>query len=330
MGRGFVQQQDRLGLLPGQPPDLGQDQVQHQSLLLARRPLGGGPVLLAVQGGQVRTMRPEQRTPRRRITPPRPHKALAQHAHDVGFVRPRRRHRLGLAGQAQVGLGKGPVSARVDARLKRRQGPRPRRRRPRPGLGQPRLQRIQPQGVGGLAFRPVGQQPQPLPQRLFIGRNRRRMVGVSRKHQPVKEPQPRRPRVGKQPVLFGRGPDRAQMVQQPPRRGRFAVDADDAPCSPRRLHPGAQTHLFALFIQRDHDGPGPPQGLARLAPPHLLRRRPAQALTGRQQTDGLQQIGLARPVRPMQHHGPAGNRQAGARIGTEVGEGEGGDHKRVT
>ena len=155
------------------------------------------------------------------------------------------------------------------------------------------------------------------------------MVGVSRKHQPVKEPQPRRPRVGKQPVLFGRGPDRAQMVQQPPRRGRFAVDADDAPCSPRRLHPGAQTHLFALFIQRDHDGPGPPQGLARLAPPHFLRRRPAQALAGRQQADRLQQVGLARPVRPMQHHGPAGNRQAGARIGTEVGEGEGGDHKAL-
>ncbi|MNV25381.1 hypothetical protein D3C71_1164770 [compost metagenome] len=151
------------------------------------------------------------------------------------------------------------------------------------------------------------------------------MIGVSREHQPVKEPQPRGPRIGKQPVLLGRGPDRAQMVQQPPRRGRLAVDADDAPCSPRRLHPGAQTHLFALFIQRDHDGPGPPHGLARLAPPHLLRRRPAQALTGRQQTDRLQQIGLARPVRPMQHHGPAGNRQAGARIGTEVGEGEGGD-----
>ena len=103
----------------------------------------------------------------------------------------------------------------------------------------------------------------------------RGVAGFGREDQPVKKPQPSRPRVRKQTVLLGRGPDRAQVIQQPSRRGRLAVDADDAPRRARRLHPGAQTHLLAVFIQRDHDSPGPAHGLARLAPPHLLRRRPA-------------------------------------------------------
>ncbi|MNR05961.1 hypothetical protein D3C85_1220140 [compost metagenome] len=220
-------------------------------------------------------MRPEQRASSGGVASPRPHEALAQHAEDVRLVRARRRHLLGWAGQAQVGLGEGSVVARVDARLQGRQRPRPRRRRPRPGLGQPGLQRVEPQGVGRPALRAVGQQLQPLAQSLFIGRDRGRMVGVGGEDQPVEETQPRRPRVGKQSVLLGRGPDRAQVIQQPSRRRRLAVDADDAPRRARRLHAGAQADLFTVFIQRHHDGPGPAHSLARLASPHLLRRRSA-------------------------------------------------------
>ena len=57
VGRGFIQQQDRLGLPLGKPRHLSQDEVQHQRLLLARRALGGGPVLLAVYRRQVGTVR---------------------------------------------------------------------------------------------------------------------------------------------------------------------------------------------------------------------------------------------------------------------------------
>ena len=41
----------------------------------------------------------------------------------------------------------------------------------------------------------------------------------------------------------------------------------------------------------------------------------------------LQQIGLARPVRAVKHHRAGGELQPCARIGAEVGEGEGGDQE---
>ncbi|MNI40030.1 hypothetical protein D3C73_942290 [compost metagenome] len=275
-------------------------------------------------------MRPEQAAPGRRVAGAGAHQAFAQRFDDVGLVRARRRHLLGRTGQSQVGLGEGAVGAGVDPGLKRLQRPGARHRRPGAALGQPRLQRVQPQGIGRTGF--VGQQTQPLAQGLFIGRDDGGVVGMGGEDQAVEEPQPLRPRVREQPVLLGRGPDGAQIVQQPSRRRRLAVDAHDAP---RRgahgLDAGAQAYFVAVgCLQRRRHGPGPPDRLARLAPSHLGRRRPAQPLAGGQQADRLQKVGLARPVRPMQHHRPAGNRQGRARIGAEVGEGEGGDHALIS
>ncbi len=287
MGGGLVQQQDRLGGLIRQARHLGQYEVQDQGLLFARRAFGGGPVLLAVQGGEVRAVRAEQAAPGGGVAGPRAHQAFAQRLDDVGLVRARRRHFLGRTSQPQIGLWEGAVGADVDAGLEFLQRGGAGHGGARPALGQPGLQGVEPQGVGRARL--VGQQAQPLAQGLFIGGDDGGVVRMGGENQPVEEPQPLGPRVREQPVLLGRGPDRAQVVQQPPRRGRLAVDAHDAPR--RRSHglnAGAQADLVAISApKRRRHGPGPPDRLAGLAPPHLRRRRPAQPLARGQQADGF-------------------------------------------
>src|SRR5690606_17451185 len=100
VGGGLVQQQDRRGGLIGQPGDLGEDQVQNQRLLLARRAFGGGPVLLAVQGGQVGAVRPEQRPPGGGVAGAAARHTLADGGGDGLGPRVGGGHGLGFSGQS--------------------------------------------------------------------------------------------------------------------------------------------------------------------------------------------------------------------------------------
>ena len=267
-------------------------------------------------------MRPEQRAACRPVARPGGPESLPQKALDRLSRLACPGAPLGLTGQTQIGLGEGPSRAGVDGVLQRRQ-----RRHPGPGharacLGEPGLQRVQPQRVGFTPLRRLQQQAQPLAQGLVIGRDRCRMVGHGGKHQPVKEAQPVGPRIGKQPVLLRRGPDGPEILEQPSGLGRLAIDAHDPPRRACPRHAGAQPRVV---VQLDRHRPGPARGLARFAPPHLGRRRPAQPLAGRQQAQRFQQIGLARPVRPMQHHRPRPRLQPRGPVRTEISEGEGGD-----
>ena len=77
---------------------------------------------------------------------------------------------------------------------------------------------------------------------------------------------------------------------------------------------------------------------------YRLKSRPsrlestAQAAPGGEQADGLQQVGLARPVRPDQEHRPPIQHQLRPLVGAEVGQGQAreaspnegwGSHRRV-
>ena len=116
--RGLVQQQDgrrrpkRLRAL--QPRRLGQDQVQRQGLLLARRPLGGGPVLLAVQGGQIAAMRSVQRSPGRLRTASSPLRTLMESAPYSGEAAVSSVMKSSVKGPASGTARGGDQAARID------------------------------------------------------------------------------------------------------------------------------------------------------------------------------------------------------------------------
>ncbi len=322
MRGGLIQQQDRGRGLVRQAGDLGQDQVQDQGLLLAGGAFGGGAALLAVDGGQVGAVRAEQGAAGGAVAGAGAGEAGAQGGDDLGLLRPLFGHPFGLSGQAQIGLGEGSVVARVDGGLKRVQRRDAGEGGAGAGLGQADLQRVQPDGVGLPALLGVVQEAQAFAQRLFIDRDAGGVVGIGGEDQAVEELQPLGAGVREQPVLLGRGPDGSQVVQQPTGLGGLAVDADDAANGSKTGHAGAQPRLV---IQFDADGPRAAGRLARLAPAHLDGRRAPQPLAGRQQADRLKQIGLPRPVRPVQHHGAGREVQPRGRVGAKVGEGEGGD-----
>jgi len=151
--------------------------------------------------------------------------------------------------------------------------------------------------------------------------------GVGGEDQPVEEFQPRGAGVGEQPVLFGRGPDRAQVVEQPAGLGRLAVDADDAASRAGRLDAGAEFRLVLAVGQDGGDGPGAAGRLAGFATPHLGGGGAAQAAAGGEQAEGLEQIGLAGAVGAVEHHRSRRDGQGRARVGAEIGEGEGLDQE---
>ena len=65
---------------------------------------------------------------------------------------------LGLAGQAEVGLGEGSVVAAVDRGLERGQGGGAGGCSRGPGLAEAKLEGVEPEGVGGAALGPLSQE----------------------------------------------------------------------------------------------------------------------------------------------------------------------------
>ena len=147
------------------------------------------------------------------------------------------------------------------------------------------------------------------------------MIRVDRQHQAVEKPAPLARRPGEQAV-HGRGqPDEAQMVGEGARRGDGrAVDAVEplAGLSPSALRSKPDAELmdcaFVLDLDRDRESAG-------AADPRAGRELgAAQAAAGREQRQGLEQIGLAGAVLAAKDDERALERKVEAGVGAEVAE----------
>jgi len=162
--------------------------------------------------------------------------------------------------------------------------------------GHLRFQAGEPFRIGGA---PLLQKLHPFPHGFIVTVEARDVVRFIGENQPVQEFAPRRRSLQKKPVHLRRKPhggDKSGKLVLAP--GVFAVDTDDAPFC-LAVKPGADPHQ---------------QALGRL---HLRRHRPkvlrprsavfyvedigvAQTLARHQQADRLQNVGLARAIRPGQ------------------------------
>ncbi len=128
------------------------------------------------------------------------------------------------------------------------------------------------------------------------------------------------------PRTWERKPDRPKVMVSPHHIARMAMPSWRATTS-RGTRPNADKNGSSRNPSRKtsrpmmpHKNPWLPATMQRptaeMAIPAKVRHRAFRiTVTGGPPSSG------------MQHHGPAGQRQAGARIGTDVGEGERGDHK---
>jgi hypothetical protein len=147
-------------------------------------------------------------------------------------------------------------------------------------------------------------------------------------NQPVQEAPAIACPIEEQPIHLGRQPHQRQPLGE--RRLAFlegAVDLHDpafrSALGRRRVATGADLGLGSGAIDqpRGHR-PGSRRhgrGFHR-TPLDLGQFRPAQAPARRQERDRLEEIGLARPVGPGQHHGPRIDLEHGLAIAAELGQ----------
>ena len=146
------------------------------------------------------------------------------------------------------------------------------------------------------------------------------MAGVDRQHQPVEKPAPLARRTDEQPVHVRGQPDKAQVIGEGARRAdRRAVDAVEPLArlvAVARFEADAELmdRAFVLDLDRDRES-------AAAADPRAGGEfGAAQAAAGREQRQGLEQIGLAGAVLAAEDDERAFQRQVEARIGAEVAE----------
>ena len=151
------------------------------------------------------------------------------------------------------------------------------------------------------------------------------VAGLCRKDQTVEKPAPVPRPFQEQPVLGGGQPDLSQMVGQTTGGHGLALAPDCPTTGTGLVGTGAQTHWITVLFHHDGYGPGTAQGLTRLPSSQFLLGGIAQATTGGEEADGLQKIGLARPVGPDKKNGPTRQGQLRAGVGPEVGQGQMGD-----
>ena len=237
----------------------------------------------------------------------------------ISAARRRRRQPLPVAGEASRACGKGR-SARASISACRAASVRG------PGRGHQR-RRPRPAGPPGRPARPgrrgaVGEQAHALAHGLLVGadarprgagsaaktsrsKNRRRSAGALQE-QPVLRPGSARPAAGARPA------GRAGTVSPSMPHG--------APGRAGGLQPGAEPGLavVASITRRDAQArPCASPGSRRPTSPTAAPRRPRP---GAKKADRLQQVGLARPVRPEQEHRPPVQRELGPLVGAEVGQ----------
>src|SRR5215218_3564724 len=157
------------------------------------------------------------------------------------------------------------------------------------------------------------------------------MLRVDREHQTVEEAPAFRGRTGKQRIHLRREPHDAQVIGKGGRGcGRLAVDPAFA-----------RERLFAAVAHRDSRaergqpehaldlGGSGPRSVA-FAEGNFVEGCASQATAGGEKGDGLDEVGLARPIGADQHDGPGCRLHAGGAIAAKVCEretaNEGGGH----
>ena len=129
------------------------------------------------------------------------------------------------------------------------------------------------------------------------------MLGIDRQRQAINEAAAFGRSADEQGVHGRHQPDHAQVIGEGcGRRHRFAIDAAFAhnrrgALLERPLDPGAQRSKPQRALDLGGDRPR----AVALAEGHLIERRAAQTAAGREERNGLDQIGLAGAVRPDQH-----------------------------
>ena len=222
---------------------------------------------------------------------------------------------LPLPERGNSGLGEGPITPGVDLGLEGGQGERPGFGQARAADGETPFQGVKPDRVSG----PVGEQPKSLAQGLFIGLGEAGVGGLGGEDQPVQEPASLARSLKEEPVL-GRGqPGRADMVSQARRGGGFALKPHGAAARPGRLRAHAQADRLAAHLEPGSDGPGTPSRLLRRPAADLGKGGVTEPPAGGQEGDGLQYVGLARPVGSGEHDRAAVELQLRPVVGPEVG-----------
>ena len=229
---------------------------------------------------------------------------------------------IDLAGHGECGARERP-DAQPRRRIEAMDGVGTRRGQGHAVAGHGVLERGEPVRIAAA----VGQQAGALAQRVLVGGDVAGMLGMQRRHQPVEEAPALAGPVEKQPVELRRQPNGRDM--QAERRlalRRPAVDAHGAP----------QAALAAGGLQSGTDGEPPlrrverggnrPAAGLRLAAARatgdLVHPGPAQAAAGRQEGQGLEQVGLAGTVGAHQHDGRGAAIEAELAVVPEVGQPE--------
>ena len=160
---------------------------------------------------------------------------------------------------------------------------------------------IEPVRIGpGLLEKPIARAQRPLQRVDPAG-----MLGIDRQRQAIEKAAALRRRADEQRIHRRHQPDHAQVIgESGSRSDRFTID------------PAFALHQRAVFgrpldagaergePQRALDLGGHRPGAVALVERHLLERGAAQTAARREKRNGLDQIGLARAVRPIEHDRP--------------------------
>ena len=146
------------------------------------------------------------------------------------------------------------------------------------------------------------------------------MLGIDRQRQAINEASAFGWSADEQGVHGRSEPDHAQVIGEGCGRGnRLAINPAFAhkrrgAVVERPLDPGAQRSKPQRALDLGGDRPR----AVALAEGHLIERRPAQTAAGREERNGLDQIGLAGAIRPDQHDRLLAGFEAGRVVVAEI------------
>jgi hypothetical protein len=172
------------------------------------------------------------------------------------------------------------------------------------------LQRVEPGGVGAA----LGEQAVAVGHRRLVAADLGGVGWLQRQHEPVEETAAPAWGLLEQPVHLRGQPDHGEPLGQLGLGAQLlAVQAEGAALRPAFLQAaGADLEAVHRIVEMAADRPG--RGAMHR---HLGDARPAQPPSGREQADRLQDVGLARSVRPREGDDAAAEPQVGREIGTE-------------
>ena len=187
-------------------------------------------------------------------------------------------------------------------------------------LGHVGLQPGQPHRIGWAIG---GEQARAFAHRRLIAVHALAVAGVQRQHQPVKEAPPAAAAFAEQAVHRRGEPHQSQPIAERRRRRRGTVHPYQPAFGRCGSRAGSDLHFAFSRDQMGRHAPAP----GAILPRRVRQRRTAQAAPRREQRDGIQNVGLARPIVTGDHHQPRLGIDAGVGVAAKIGEGEAGDRR---